>query len=78
MALYLGIDIGTSGTRDDTKYGGDTSTPGTATRQEFPADIPTASIVPTTAANVWTLEIKPDSIFAYDLRSTILTRHFSA
>ena len=59
-----------------TMYGGDTSEPGTATRQEFPADDHTASIVPTAATNVWTLEIFPGSSFAYDLRRGGSDRRF--
>ena len=59
-----------------TMYGGDTSQPGSAVRQEFPADDHTAFLVPTAATNVWTLEIFPDSIFAYDLRRLGSDRRF--
>jgi len=59
-----------------TMYGGDTAEPGSATHQEFPADEHTASIVPTAATNVWTLEIFPDSSFAYDLRRGGSDRRF--
>ena len=57
-------------------YGGDTAVPGSATMQEFPADAHTASIVPAAATNVWTLEIYPDSLFAYDLRRGGSDRRF--
>ncbi len=65
------------GTEDAiTMYGGDTSVPGSPTRQEFPADAHTAAIVPTAATNVWTLEIVTDSVFAYDLRREGSNRRF--
>ncbi len=65
------------GTEDAvTMYGGDTDEPGSAARQEFPADDHTAAIVPTAATNVWTLEIYPDSSFAYDLRRGGSDRRF--
>ncbi|HVR43254.1 MAG TPA: hypothetical protein VMS56_07370 [Thermoanaerobaculia bacterium] len=61
------------GTDDEvTMYGGDTATPGTATRQEFPVDEHsvrmfeeaglTASVV-----NVWAMEIEPGRRFLYEL-----------
>jgi hypothetical protein len=59
-----------------TMYGGDTAGPGSTTRQEFPADAHTTTIVPAAATNVWTLEILPDSIFAYDLRREGSERRF--
>jgi hypothetical protein len=59
-----------------TMYGGDTAEPGTANRQEFPADAHTASIVPAAATNVWTVEIFPGSMLAYDLRREGSDRRF--
>ena len=59
-----------------TMYGGDTADPGSETRQEFPADAHTASIVPAAAANVWTLEIVPGESFAYALRREGAERRF--
>lgn len=55
-------------TEDLTWYGGDTEDPGTATRQEFPADEETAGMLPEAATNVWTVEIVPGQTFAYALR----------
>lgn len=51
-----------------TQYGGDTRGPGTPRRQEFHADSLTASLIPAARTNVWTIEIVPDSMFAYALR----------
>lgn len=51
-----------------TQYGGDTRNVGTATSQAFPADAETATIVPTAATNVWTVEIVPGERFVYALR----------
>jgi hypothetical protein len=59
-----------------TMYGGDTADPGTANRQEFPADAHTALIVPAAATNVWTVEISPGSMLAYDLRRGGTERRF--
>ncbi len=57
------------GTDEDlTMYGGDTSEPGTGTRQEFPADDETAQMLPPAATNVWTIEIVPGETFVYALR----------
>jgi hypothetical protein len=56
-----------------TQYGGDTANPGTAERQEFPADqfskdmfirLNSSQSVP----NVWAMEVRPPDIFAYELR----------
>ncbi|MDP8995046.1 MAG: hypothetical protein M3N07_08735, partial [Pseudomonadota bacterium] len=62
-------------------YGGDTAAPGTARRQEFPADAFSRSLfvrqgIPQSAANVWALEIEPGRAFAYELRRP--GRHFRA
>lgn len=65
------------GTEDRvTQYGGDTRGPGTATRQEFPADTFTASLIPAAATNVWTLEVVPGERFAYALRREGTDRRF--
>lgn len=55
-----------------TMYGGDTSTPGTATRQEFPVDqdsIETFTREGLTASleNTWAMEIEPGQRFLYEL-----------
>lgn len=54
------------------QYGGDTVSPGTAGRQEFPADafsrdLFVAEKIPQSATNVWAVEVD-DRIFAYELR----------
>ena len=56
-----------------TQYGGDTATSGTATRQEFPADVFTKELLVregNTAGvdNVWAVEVQPKEFFAYELR----------
>jgi hypothetical protein len=51
-----------------TWYGGDTTEPGTATRQEFPADAETAAMLPPAATNVWTVEMHPGELYVYALR----------
>ncbi len=61
------------GTEDRvTQYGGDTVTPGTEARQEFPADAFTKELLVregNTAGvdNVWAVEVQPGNIFAYEL-----------
>jgi hypothetical protein len=55
-----------------TQYGGDTASPGTARRQEFPADLYSRDLfvrenIPASAANVWAVEIEPGRSFAYAL-----------
>jgi hypothetical protein len=55
------------------RYGGDTATPGTATRQEFPADdfskqLFTANKLDRSLTNVWAVEIVAGKQFAYELR----------
>jgi hypothetical protein len=65
------------GSEDEiTLYGGDTADGGSATRQEFPADAFTASLVPAAATNVWTVEVVPGSTFAYALRREGSDRRF--
>lgn len=62
------------GTEDKvTQYGGDTVTPGTASRQEFPADAFTKALLlregnAAGVANIWAVEVHPARIFAYELR----------
>jgi hypothetical protein len=62
------------GTEDAvSRYGGDTAAPGTATRQEFPADdfskqLFTANKLERSLTNVWAVEIVPGKHFAYELR----------
>lgn len=65
------------GTEDEvTQYGGDTAGPGSAERQEFSADAHTATLVPSAANNVWTLEIRPGEMFVYALRREGAERRF--
>ncbi len=56
-----------------TQYGGDTGGPGTAGRQEFPADAFTKALLlregnAAGVANVWAVEVEPRRTFAYGLR----------
>lgn len=56
-----------------TQYGGDTVGPGTAERQEFPADAFTKTLLvregnAAGVANVWAVEVQPRRAFAYELR----------
>ncbi|MCU0883243.1 MAG: hypothetical protein MUF14_11320 [Hyphomonadaceae bacterium] len=56
-----------------TQYGGDTLAPGTATRQDFPADqfskdLFTREGRPQSGTNVWTMEIIPGQRFIYAVR----------
>jgi hypothetical protein len=65
------------GSEDEvTQYGGHTRDPGTATRQEFPADEHTADLIPAAATNVWTVEAQPGNQFAYALRREGTDRRF--
>jgi hypothetical protein len=59
-----------------TQYGGDTQGPGTATAQEFHADMHTASLIPAARVNVWTMEVIPGKRFAYALRREGTDRRF--
>ena len=55
------------GTEDAvSQYGGDTVAPGSAQRQEFPADAFTAELLPRAATNVWAVEVN-EAVFAYAL-----------
>jgi len=56
-----------------TQYGGDTAAPGSAARQEFPADGFTKALLlregnAAGVANVWAIEVHPERMFAYELR----------
>lgn len=61
------------GTEDAvTMYGGDTTAPGTALRQEFPADqfskdLFTRQGLSVSTTNTWAMEIEPGRMFAYEL-----------
>jgi hypothetical protein len=62
-----------------TQYGGDTVDPGTAERQEFPADDFSKTLfrengIPQSVENVWAMEVRPGELFAYELRRP--NRHF--
>lgn len=55
-----------------TMYGGDSTTPGTATRQEFPVDqfsidLFTRENRTVSNTNVWAMEVHPGRMFAYEL-----------
>jgi len=61
------------GTEDElTQYGGDSTTPGTATRQEFPVDQFSIDLFTRTNrtvsnTNTWAMEVHPGRMFAYEL-----------
>lgn len=62
-----------------TMYGGDTQTPGSETRQEFPADAESKAMfdaggMSVSNDNIWAIEVHPGSQFAYELRRP--NRHF--
>ena len=55
-----------------TMYGGDTTEPGTATRQEFPVDAESIAMferegLTASVSNTWAMEIHPGRMFAYEL-----------
>jgi hypothetical protein len=55
------------------QYGGDTMTPGSSSRQDFPSDRYSRELVvrenvPERAANVWGWEVQPERLFAFELR----------
>lgn len=68
------IHLHKDGTEDElSRYGGDTAAPGTAWRQEFPADdfskaLFTRRKTPESNSNVWAIEVHPRQSFAYELR----------
>jgi hypothetical protein len=51
-----------------TQYGGETTSRGSALRQDFPADAYTAEAFPWAGSNIWTMEIVPGERFTYLLR----------
>ncbi len=61
------------GSEDEvTQYGGRTLTPGTASRQEFPADVFSKALFertrrPNSSLNIWGLEIEPGKRFIYEV-----------
>ena len=62
-----------------TQYGGDSVAPGSATRQEFPADQFSRDLFvrqnrAVSVTNVWAIEVYPGRLFAYELRRE--GRHF--
>lgn len=62
-----------------TMYGGDTVAPGSALRQEFPADAESRALFEregrrVSLENVWAVEVEPGRLFAYELRRP--NRHF--
>ncbi|MCU0971961.1 MAG: hypothetical protein MUF57_09295 [Gammaproteobacteria bacterium] len=55
-----------------TMYGGDTATPGTAVRQEFPVDAESKALferqgLKASLTNVWTIELEPGRRYVYEL-----------
>lgn len=55
-----------------TMYGGDTTTPGTAQRQEFPADAESKALferqgLKASMTNVWAIELEPGRRYVYEL-----------
>jgi len=55
-----------------TMYGGDSLPPGTASRQDFPADAETKALfsankLDASLTNVWSIEVQPGKIFVYEL-----------
>lgn len=59
-----------------TDYGGHARVPGSAARQEFPADSLTVAMLPAAATNVWTVEVDPGRLFVYALRREGTDRRF--
>lgn len=54
------------------QYGGSTTAAGTARRQDFPADAFSRALferqnIPASMANVWSMEVEPGRLFAYEL-----------
>ena len=62
------------GSEDElTQYGGDTASPGTPKRQEFPVDRFSIDLfnrndAAVSTTNVWAMEVVPGQLFAYELR----------
>lgn len=51
-----------------TMYGGKTSNSGSKTKQLFPADQETTTILPTAIGNIWWIDLIPGEHFTYHLR----------
>ena len=49
---------------------------GSDTRQEFAADVHTATLIPAASTNVWTVEVGPGERFSYALRREGTDRRF--
>ncbi|MCR5875971.1 hypothetical protein LRS10_18550 [Phenylobacterium sp. J426] len=54
------------------QYGGSTAQPGSAERQDFPADAFSRALferqsIPASMANVWSLQLRPGQLLAYEL-----------
>lgn len=65
------------GSEDEiTQYGGDTTTPGTPSLQEFHADALTAALIPAASTNIWTVEVNPGTTYVYALRREGTPRRF--
>ena len=68
------VHLHKDGSEDElSRYGGDTAAPGTARRQEFPADAFSKALftrrgTPQSNTNVWAVEAEPNRSFAYELR----------
>lgn len=68
------VHLHKDGSEDElSRYGGDTAGPGTASRQEFPADAFSKTLftrrgTPQSNTNVWAIEVEPRRSFAYELR----------
>jgi len=60
-----------------TMYGGWTTSVGMPTRQMFPADERTVSVIAAAATNVWWIDVVPGEYFSYNLRRMGSERYFS-
>src|SRR5687767_10949392 len=60
-----------------TMYGGLTTSVGMPTRQMFPADQGTVTIIPAAATNVWWIDLVPGEHFSYNLRRMGSERYIS-
>jgi hypothetical protein len=66
-----------NGSEDEvTWYGGDTREIGDGLAFEFHADAHTASMLPASATNIWTISIEPGKSFSYGLRREASGRRF--
>jgi hypothetical protein len=60
-----------------TMYGGLTANSGSPTRQMFPADDETVSVIAAAATNVWWIDLVSNDYFSYNLRRIGSERYFS-